>query len=144
MYTDKVYGVEPLGTPAAQVLTASAFHTYSKLFLSQMNIKRLAALVTTAVVSGQTVIVEFYDRPTPGSAAAQVLIGQVKLLTGDAVGTVRYKDIANYDMKPGHQLVFNVQQVANGGGAAGAVVYLVEGEDDPESPANQPSMVVSA
>lgn len=144
MYTEKVYGRVPKSAGAAQNLAVAAVHSYLELVLSQFLVKRIAAIITTSVVSTGAVVVKFYDRPTPGSAAAQVTIGTLNIPAGTLVGSVVYKDVTAYSMHPGHELAMEVTTASAGGGAAGGAVYAVEGEDDPESVLDQPTMIASA
>lgn len=144
MYTEKLFGVMPLGTPAAVDLTSAAVHSFSHIFLSQVKLKRIALCVTTATVSSGNIVVTFRKRPTPGSSSGQSTVGTITIPTGIAAGKVYYKDVSPVVFAPGDQLIAEVTTAAAGGGAAGAAAHGFEGEDDPEYAGNQTDMVESA
>jgi len=144
MYTKKVYGKVPLGTPAADSFLAAAVHSYSEVVLSRMQVSRLAIVITTTVVSTANVVVRFYHRPLVGSAAGAVTLGSLNIPTTTAAGKVVYKDIDPVSVPPGSELAFEVITIAAGGGAAGAGIYVVEAEQDPEYKTNETTMVASS
>lgn len=140
MYTDKYYALEPLGTPAAVVLTAAGVHTYSKLNGDKFAITKLKALITVATVSTGNIVIQLLARPTPGSAVGQVVVGFLTIPTLATVGSVYEKDVAETQILPGTQLVYNVLTAAAGGGAAGAAMGMYSGYEFPETKANEPTV----
>lgn len=132
------------GVLAADDLTGAAVHG-EFLVMKKVNIDRLYALVTTAVVSTGAVVIAFKARTAPGVTAGQVTIASVSVPAGSTVGQVVYKEgFAPYAMNPGMALAIEVTTAAAGGGAAGGAVYGFEFQDSPEQPANITSMVESA
>lgn len=132
------------GVLAADDLSATGVHG-EYLVMRKVNVDRLYALITTAVVSTGAVVIAFKARSAPGVTAGQVTIASVSVPAGSAVGKVVYKDgFDPYEMNPGQALAIEVTTAAAGGGAAGGAVYGFEFQDSPEQPANITSMVESA
>lgn len=144
MYTDLVKGKLQVGAGAADDLSATGVHSYSYVFLTQCSVKKLMALVTTAVVSSGGVVVAFKKYVAYASSAGAVTLGSITIPAAAAKDKVYYKDIDAVNFAPGDQLVFEVTTAAAGGGAAGGAVYEVECDYDPEYVANQTKMIVSA
>lgn len=144
MYTIKKRAVFNYVAANSQDLSAAAVHTTFKSVGSQMDVTRLMAIVTTAVVSTGAVVVKFWRRPTFGSTASQVLLGQLSIPAGTAAGKVLYKDISPTQVNPGEEISFEVTTAAAGGGAAGGAVYELELSDSPEAGGNQANMIASA
>lgn len=109
-------------------------------------IKRIMFVVTVLVAADTTApVVEFNRRPTIGSATGEVLLGQLTIPDGTAVGTVIYKDIDPVTLEVGDSLALeHVTQAADAGIAAGDGYYAFELEPDPEYVANESNMVASA
>jgi hypothetical protein len=144
MYPNKRLSVTPLGTPAAQVYTAAAVHTYSEILGTQVDVCRLMNVVSTAVVSTGAVVLRFLYRPVPNSAAGQVILGTLSIPAATAAGICVYKDIDPVTCAPGGQIVQEVTTIAAGGGAAGAGVPCYEANHDPDYAPAQSSMLESA
>ena len=109
-------------------------------------IKRLYFFVTTALVASSTAaLVEFNQRPTPGSGSGEVLLGQLTLAHGTAAGTVVYKDISPVRLNPGDELSYeHVTTAVSTGTAAGAGFYGILYELAPEYVANTTDLSASA
>lgn len=125
-------------------LTGAAVHTTSFGVTSQMKVKRIMCMITTAVVSNVTVVVAFKRYPTYGSSASATTIGSISIPTGTAAGKVVYKDVTPLQCNPGDQIVCEVTTAAGGGGAAGNAFYSIEYAAMPEAAANQSDMIASA
>lgn len=146
MYTIKRRAVRDLGTPAVTSLTSVADSALKYVVQSQMDVDKLLAVVSTAVVSSGAVAVSYYRCPTmdSGGAGARILLGVVLIPAGTAVGKVVYKDISPTLVVPGDQIVMAVTTAAAGGGAAGAAFLDVQLSDSPEQSANSANMIASA
>lgn len=130
----------------AEVLTAAAAVYGGYIVLKQCKIKRLMFVVTTLVASDTVAaVVEFNRRPTIDSSSGEVLLGQLTIPDGSAVGAVIYKDIEPVTLVPGDELSLeHVTAATDGTAAAGAGFYGFELCDEPEQPANCSNMVASA
>lgn len=144
MYTEKTQSKLQVGAGAADDLSATGVHSYSFVFLSQVTVKRLLALISTAVVSSGNVVVNFKKYVAYGSSAGEVSLGTLLIPGGTAKDKVFYKEIDEVTFHPGDQLIFEVTTAAAGGSAAGGAVYDVEAFDDPEYAPDQSKMVASA
>lgn len=125
-------------------LTGAAVHTTSIGVTSQIKVKRLMCMVTTAVVSSGAVVVNFKRYPTYGSSAGAVSLGTISIPAATAAGKVVYKDITPALCYPGDQIVFEITTAAAGGGAAGNAFYAIEVSANPEYASNQSDMIASA
>lgn len=142
MYTFKFQSLAP-STLSAQSLTSAAdVLTYH--VASQCQLVRAMAKVTTAVVSSGAVVVQVVRRPVNGSATGESVLATITIPAGTAQGKVVYKDVAaGTGVEAGNELIFRVSTAAAGGGAAGAMLGLVEAIEDPEVPLNQTNMLAS-
>lgn len=141
MYTIKKRAVQNYVAANAQDLSSAAIHTTFKAVCSQMDVTRLCALVTVAVVSTGPVVVKFWQRVTFASVTNQVLLGTLSIPGGTAAGKVVYKDISPTLIYPGQEISYEVTTAAT---ASGSAVYDVEFSDSPEAAANQANMIASA
>lgn len=130
MYTEKWGHIVPMAAPGTVALTTTGVLTPTYAVISQCVPSRLCAVVTTAVSGAVGGSLQFIYRPTPGSSSSQVVLGTLNFLSGQAAGTMVYKDITDVSnlMAPGGQLVFNVSVAATN---AGNVVPGVEVTDSP-------------
>jgi hypothetical protein len=147
MYVDKSFAVQikKAANKATSVdLTSAAVADLSYVIGSQVTVKRLMLVISTATVSSGNIVVAFKQYPTVGSSASAVTIGSLTIPTAIAAGKVYYKDIQGVVMGQGEELVCEVTTAAAGGGAAGVGYFMVEFERDPEYVGNQSDMVASA
>lgn len=128
---------------AAELLTAVAV-TSAQTIMQQSIVKKIGFVLTTAVVSTGSVVVEFYKRPTAGSTGSQVLLGTLTIPAGTAAGKTLYKNITPVSVAIGGDISCSIATAAAGGGAAGAGVSMVILEEDPESDVNNSNMIASA
>lgn len=106
-------------------------------FYSPVIVRAIAAtitIVTAAAISTLT----FKYRPTPGSAAGEVVIGTVVLPIGAVVGKTYFKDNLNYKAMPGGEIVVQAAGAATGTVSLGMLV-----EPNWEHPANSPNSIAS-
>lgn len=145
-YTEEFIGGAVVPHVAADLddLTGAAVHTTSFAVGAEIEIQRVMALVTTAVVSTGAVVVAMKRYPTYGSAASAETVGTISIPAGTAAGKVVYKDVTPVTAYPGDQLVFEVTTAAAGGGAAGNAAYMFGAVLKPEMAANQADMIASA
>lgn len=146
MYTIKKRPVRDLGTPAVTSLTSAADSAFSYVVQAPMDVDRLLAVVSTAVVSTGAVVLTFYRCPTldSGGAGARVSLGTLSIPAATAVGKVVYKDISPTLVVPGDQIIVKVTTAAAGGGAAGNAFHDVQFSDSPDAPGNLSNMLASA
>jgi len=103
----------------AEVLTAAAAVYGGLIMTKKVAIKRLMFVVTTVVASStQNAVVEFNRRPTIGSATNEVLLGNLTIPNGTAVGTILYKDIDPVIIDAGEELSFEQTVQATDASAA--------------------------
>lgn len=148
-YTEVVgNAVFPAGTGVLGVETLSAAAAVHGEYLVMRScvVRRIGFVVTTLVAADTTApVVEFNRRPTPGSSSGEVLLGQLTIPEGAAVGKVYYKDISPVRLQVGDALSLeHVTQAADSGAAAGAGYYMFELVDEPENIANEADAVASA
>lgn len=148
-YTESVGDVVfPSGTGVlgVETLTAAAAVHGEYLVMRSCVVRRIGFIVTTLVASNtQNAVVEFNRRPTPGSSSGEVLLGQLTIPTGTAVGKVLYKNISPVRLQVGDALSLeHVTQATDSGSAAGAGFYMFELVDEPEYIANEADAVASA
>lgn len=110
----------------------------------RITIKRIYAIITTAIVSSADVVVKFDRRILTNSDTGRGDgdIGVLNIPTTTAIGKVVYKDV-NVSLAPGDQIVPQVTTAAAGGGAAGDAYYGFDYIDEPEQATNQTDMVLS-
>lgn len=145
-YTEEFLGGAVVPHVAADLddLTGAAVHTTSFSVGAEIEVNRIMALVTTAVVSTGAVVVAMKRYPTYGSSASAETIGTLSIPAATVAGKVLYKDVTPVICYPGDQLVFEVTTAAAGGGAAGNAAYMFNAVLRPEAAANQSDMVASA
>ncbi|NCX93159.1 MAG: hypothetical protein EBX40_00570 [Gammaproteobacteria bacterium] len=134
----------PSVLPSNLVALTSAAVVQSFTVLEQCQVSDIFFVISTAVVSSGNVVVTFKRRPTIGSATGEVSIGTVVIPGGAAVGKVYYKKVSPVVCAVGEQIVIEVTTAAAGGGAAGNGQGFFEAEQDPETPANNADMILSA
>lgn len=156
----------PLGTPAVQLVTAAATHTFSYYCERQCSIERIEARVTTSIVSTGSVVLQTSIIHADGSGT--VALPTLIIPAGTAAGQVVYKNVPvpsvaaaftgpggaqvdnagttpnEYLVFPGDQITFAVTTAAAGGGAAGAVYHMFDASDSPEAPVLHANMIASA
>jgi hypothetical protein len=115
----------------------------TQLSFEPTRVWRLAAYITTAVVSTGTVVLQLLYRPTAGSSSGQVVLGSLNIPAGTAADKVIYKDITPYNLPAGSQLAYSVSTAAAGGGAAGAAIVEVLTDFSPEAVLNESKFVAS-
>jgi hypothetical protein len=104
-----------------------------------MTIQSIWATTTTAVTVANAVLT-FKVRPTPGSAAGEVVLGTLTLPTaGSAAGNLYWKDITPVKVNPGSQIV-----VSASGGAAGNAAIGFTARPQWEQPENNTKAFASA
>ena len=138
MYVEKRLALKQVGAGAADDLSSAAIHSESYAVLAPMAVSRFMALVSTVMDGAATVILR--RRPIFGVAANEVTLATLIIPTLTAVGQVVFKDFNEVELSPGEELIYEVTSQATSGGA----LYDVDAENDPEAPANDASMVVSA
>lgn len=107
-----------------------------------MELKRIAALVTTVMSSTGTILLTFFKRPTFGSTSGEASLGTITIPATAAVGGTYYKELnSNTILLPGQCLVVKVTTAAT---TSGKCCPLFEAQDAPEVPANMSSMIASA
>ena len=144
-YSEKVQGLRGILTAQKEDLTTVADLLTSYVTCSRVQLRRLALLITTAIVSPtSSCVVTVSKRPTVGSDTGRTTIATITIPTGVAAGKVYYKDVDDIVLDPGNELMFAVTTACAGAGAAGKAVSLFECYDQPETPANQSNMVASA
>jgi hypothetical protein len=111
---------------------------------AQCQVDQLFFAISTSVVSSGNVVVTFKRRPTLGSTSGEVTIGTLTMPSGAAAGKVYYKAVAPVVCLAGEQIVVEVTTAAAGGSAAGNGQGFFDAEQDPETNANNPDMVLSA
>jgi len=126
-----------------QALTSAAV-IQSFTVQAQCQVDQLFFAISTSVVSSGNVVVTFKRRPTLGSTSGEVTIGTLTMPSGAAAGKVYYKAVAPVVCLAGEQIVVEVTTAAAGGSAAGNGQGFFDAEQDPETNANNPDMVLSA
>ena len=145
MYSEKRYAVRSVLTATAEDLTSVATMLSSFVFGSQMQVRKLLLIISTATVSPtSSCVVTFWRRPTLGSDAGRVSLGTLTIPTATAAGKVYYKDIDDVVFAPGEELLVTVTTACAGAGAAGKGYPDFECYDCPEAPKNQTNVVASA
>jgi len=113
----------------------------------QVEIRRVAVVVTTAINSTGAVVITVRNRPVCASNAVQPAITTLTIPSSATAGQVYYKDINQAVVVPGGSLFFDVTTAATTGGAA-ICGYIAQ--EDPEQPSNVltsgglPKMILSA
>lgn len=166
-YDKRLFPLAPLGTPAVQVTTSNATHTFSYYCQRQCSIERILARVTTSIVSSGSVVLQASIIHADGSgtvalptliiAAAQFAAGQVvyKNIPANSVaapftgpGGAQVDNFGSspseFMVFPGDQVTFAVSTASAGGGAAGAVYHMVDVSESPEAPVLHANMTASA
>ncbi len=144
-YPQKRYAVASIGAGTVLASTSTATAAQSYVFGTQMKVNRIMATVTTAIVCPTSAgVYTFFRRPTQGSDAGIVTIGTLTLPTGTAVGKTLFKDVSPVVMAPGEELVIKCSTASVGAGNAGAAIFSMEMEEDPEDYRDQTNMVASA
>lgn len=139
MYVEKRLGLLQIGAGAVDNLSGTGVHSYSYLVLSQCELKRFAAHITTVMNGAATVVAK--RRPGGlGVTSGEVVVGTLILPTAAPVGQVLFKDVTPVELVAGDQLVFEVTSSATSGGAA----YDVELVNDPEDARENDDLVESA
>lgn len=105
---------------------------------ANMRVTRLMALVSTVMNSTGPVVLNFYRRPTHGSATGEVLIGSISISGTAAVGKCYFKDVAGVQVHPGEEVVCKVGTAAT---TSGKVLSGLEANEEAEVPANISNMV---
>lgn len=143
MYVNKVGYLERFGSLIELDLSSTGVAGASWFVLSECQVSRLLASISTVFSSTAAAVVSFVDRPTHGSATNQVSMGTLTVGTSGGVGTVGqvyYKDIAPYKLLPGHEVVMNVTTAAT---TSGKIVPGMEILDNPERSTNNSNMIAS-
>lgn len=107
---------------------------------ARVKLRAIWAVITTQIATA-TLTLTYKFRPTPGSAAGEIIIGTLTIPVGALVGKSYYKDMALLDIpcNPGGEVV-----VQAAGGATGNATVGVSVEVTPENPDNHPNMILSA
>lgn len=136
-------GTTPLGIEAIDA--AAAVHG-GVVCVKRCQVSRLLFVLETAVAADSTApVIEFNRRPTIASNSGEILLGQITIPDGTAIGTVMYKDIDPVTFEVGDELSFElVTQAVDGSSAAGDGYYAVEIQESPEDARNESNMVASA
>lgn len=145
MYSEELLSpcVLPTSAPTSAQSLTSTGDVLVYNFGEAVVLTRIMLLVSTAVVSTGSVVVNVYQRPTYGSTAGQVLIGALTIPAGTAAGKIVYKNVESFKILPGQQLAFNVGTAAAGGGAAGAGFSMFKSFMASEDPRNVVPMIAS-
>lgn len=101
---------------------------------------RRFGLMLEAATSATGAVVVLKDRPTPGSAASEVVIQSLTLDAVTAQGTVVYGNDLQYKLLPGHEVVVEVLTAATGGASTHAFLEI---DPDWEVPGNLPANCVN-
>lgn len=136
MYTSE-FNSQALLDITGEVDLSSTANLREVVVLTSCKMRRLHALGSVVTV-GATVI-KVYKRPTPRSTSGQVLLGTINIPAATAVGKDTYLDISPVDLKVGQSVAFTITTAATSGKA----VFGMEGELDPEMPANQSNMTAT-
>lgn len=139
--------LKPLTTATiAGISLTSTGITARFICTKQCKINRIMAFVTTALVADTaTPVITVRKRPTPGSATGQTTVGTITVPDLTAIGKVLYKDVNPVEIDPGQELCFDVTTAATSAGSVAGASYMdFEGQDDPETPANEANMIKSA
>lgn len=143
-----VGALTPEGTAVIAAENAAAAVAVHGSFLveKQCRIKAVYFYVSIVCLAGTTApVVRFLRRPTYGSTTGQVVLGTITIPSGTAAGKVMYKLITPTTLFPGETLTFeHTVQAADPGTPTCSGYYGFEVELDPEVPANQPNLVLSA
>ena len=102
-------------------------------------VRALAAVVRTAPTVAATVITG-KRRPTPSSAAGEVIIGTLTLPLSAVIGNLYYKTGFSTKIFAGEEFVFDVTTAST----AGAADLIVQTEPNWDIPGNSPKMILSA
>ena len=138
MYTNKGNMLIPIGAIGPHTISGTGQFGRS-MAVRACQVKRVILSVSTAT-TGATGTGVVKIRPTIGSSSGEVTVGTVTIPNLSA-GAKLYKDFqANTPAKDGEEILLDVT-VATG---AGAVCIGFNCEEDPETAANQSSMVASA
>lgn len=106
--------------------------------------KRLQFVVSETAVVGTTTAptVVFSRRPTPGSATGAVVVGTLTIPNGTALGKVLYKDVSPVSFAVGDAIEIAWTIAVGSPAGAGQASFVCE--ENPEVPANNADMVLSA
>lgn len=133
----------PLNNAAVALAVADPMTGAGRLVPGYTRGKVRAICATIAVVTGAAIAtLTFKFRPTPGSAAGEVILGTLSLPIGAVVGKCYYRDsgslvpVANTQITPGGEIV-----VQGAGAATGSVILSVLLEPMWEHPSNVPNMI---
>lgn len=130
-YNVKVFGVYPLTAGPQSVATTGV--KQELVTGSQLRVRRVAFVVTTALGAGDAVVA-VTARPIPGSATGASSLGSLTIPASSAAGAKIYKDLSSSAaIAVGSAVAFNVTSAS----ASGAGYFVMEGEEDPETALNQ-------
>lgn len=142
MYTTKGgSGVKDWVSANSMDVSSTGVHTTHKSIMRRVQVTRIMALVDTVMSSTGAIVVKFWRRPTYGSTAGQVLIGQLSIPATQAAGSVVYKEISQVTLNPGEEVTYECTTAAT---TSGKALFDFEYEDAPEAAANSSNMVASA
>lgn len=166
-YATRAKQFGPLGTPAVQLVTAVATHTFSYIVDRQCALERIEAVVRTTIVSTAPVVLQTSIIRADGSGTI-LLPTLIIPAAAFAAGSVIYKNVpvpsvaaafsgpggaqvdnfgaipGEFLCFPGDQVTFAVSTAAAGGGAAGAVYHSLDASESPEAPVLHSNMFASA
>lgn len=144
MYNKNSSNFIQVGAGAADDLTGAAVHSTTFVCRRKCELKRLLALISTAIVSTGAVVVAFKKYIVYGDSTGAVTCGTLSLPAGTAKDKVYYKEIEPVTFEVGDQLIMEVTTAAAGGGAAGGAIYLFDEYDSPDQPTENSKMVASS
>lgn len=137
-YNVKVPCASPLTAGAQSVASTGVKQEF--VMSGALNVRRVLLSVSTVLGAG-AVTVSVTKRPIPGSSSGETVLTTLTIPALAAAGAKYYKDISDsVGVLAGESLAFNVTAAA----ASGAGYFVFEGEEDPETAANQSSMIASA
>lgn len=143
-YTEKNMAVlTQLGTAAASAITSTGVPANSINYLGFTNfrISNIYFKVTTAMSSSGAAVLHIYARPTFGSSSGQISVGTLTIPAAAVADQVYYKDITPVNCLAGYQIVLNVDTAST---SAGAGIWGMQTDLDPETEVNQTVMIASA
>lgn len=142
MYTNKQLGGANVVHVAADLddLSATGVHTTSMAIMSKAKVRRVACLLSAAIVSTGAVVVAFKRRPLYGSASGEVTLASLSIPAGTAAGKLVFKDLDS-SVFPGDQIIAEVTTAAT---TSGDGLYGIFLDDAPEQPSESSDMVESA
>lgn len=139
MYTEKLRVAFDSTTPVSLASNA-VIKKYA--FFRPAIIRRVGVGITTTCNSTGVVVVAVKKYPTMGSNASAVTLATLNIPATSAAGKVIYIPLASAQkLIEGDELVFEVTTAAT---TAGVGVCMFDADDNPEMPANNSDMVLSA